>query len=258
MLHFCRPETIEEDNLDRKLLASAQAFVVPFEGQVLKGYKWGEGKTVLLVHGWSSRASHMAFLGRNLVKAGFCVIAYDCPGHGNSIYNNENVRTNLPEYCRAIYHVTNKVGPLYAIIGHSFGAAAAVFTLVGQANLLGYKIDAKKLVMISSPSGIHQMVTHFCKRNGFCDATHRQMIALLEDEFPLKAKDYEISNALEKIDARVLAIHDKDDEEIDIKDARKMLADHKRVEFFETSGEGHRKILVSRGLLRVVMKFLKS
>ncbi len=73
ILNFFKPIPFEENEIDKKLLLSAEEFDIPFEGQVLKGYRWGKGRSVLLVHGWSSRASHMAFLARHLAKCGFSV-----------------------------------------------------------------------------------------------------------------------------------------------------------------------------------------
>ena len=39
---------------------SARPFEVPFAGGVLPAWRWGHGPTVLLVHGWGSRAGHLA------------------------------------------------------------------------------------------------------------------------------------------------------------------------------------------------------
>jgi len=79
MMHFCTPAADAENEIDRKLTRSAEQYDVPFEGQTLKAYAWGEGKTILMVHGWGSRASHLAFLGRSIAKSGFRVIAFMVP-----------------------------------------------------------------------------------------------------------------------------------------------------------------------------------
>ena len=105
MMHFCAPITEAENALDRKLTRSAEQCDIPFEGQILKAYVWGEGKTVLLVHGWGSRASHLAFLGKNIATSGFRAVAFDGPAHGNSQFNGSCPRSSLPEFCRAILSV---------------------------------------------------------------------------------------------------------------------------------------------------------
>ena len=185
MMHFCAPAAEAETELDRKLTGSAELYDIPFEGQILKAYAWGQGKTILMVHGWSSRASHLAFLAKAIAKSGFRVIAFDGPAHGNSIFNGNYPRSSLPEFCRAIYHISNHLGPIYGFVGHSFGGAAAAFTACGQANLSGYRVEVEKLVLISSPSGINAMVSHYCRNYSLPDGAEAAVIAQVEKEFPL-------------------------------------------------------------------------
>ena len=256
MMHFCAPAADAENEIDRKLTRSAEQYDVPFEGQMLKAYAWGEGKTILMVHGWGSRASHLAFLGRSIAKSGFRVIAFDGPAHGNSEFNGGYPRSSLPEFCRAIFHISNHFGPIYGFVGHSFGGAAAAFTACGQANLSGYRVEIEKLVLISSPSGIDAMVNHYCRNYKLPEGAQEAVIAQLEKEFPLKTGDYEIKDALRKFNGDVLVVHDVDDQEVFIEEARQMVEGHKHVNLIETRGDGHRKILASRSLIKIVKSFL--
>ncbi len=256
ILNFFKPIPFEENEIDKKLLLSAEEFDIPFEGQVLKGYRWGKGRSVLLVHGWSSRASHMAFLARHLAKCGFSVTAFDGPVHGRSQFNGDSPRSSLPEFCRAIYHVSKRLGALYGIIGHSFGGAAVAFTVAGQVNLAGYRIDAEKIIIISSPSGIDNMIEHYCNTHGYAEGAQQLMTQLVEQEFPLVVNDYKMHDALGKISRNVLVVHDMDDKEIPINTARAMIAGHSHVQLVETSGEGHRRILVSKSLLQTIANHL--
>ncbi len=256
MMHFCAPAVDAESEIDRKLTRSAEQYDVPFEGQILKAYTWGEGKTILMVHGWGSRASHLAFLGRSIAKSGFRVIAFDGPAHGNSEFKGDYPRSSLPEFCRAIFHISNHFGPIYGYVGHSFGGTAAAFTACGQANLSGYRVEVEKLVLISSPSGIDAMVSHYCRNYKLPEGAQEAVIVQLEKEFPLKARDYEIKDALRKFNGDVLVVHDVDDQEVFIEEARQMVEGHEHVTLIETRGEGHRKILASRSLIKIVKSFL--
>lgn len=256
MMHFCAPRIESESGIDLKMTRSATQYDLPFEGQLLKTYVWGEGKTVLLIHGWGSRASHLAFLGRSIAKAGFQVVAFDGPAHGNSAFNGNPPRSSLPEFCRAIFHISNHFGPVYGLVGHSFGGAAAAFTACGQANLSGYKVAVEKLVLISSPSGIRSMVGHYCRNYHLPENSDSAVITQLEKEFPLKTADYEIKDALKKFSGDVLVVHDIDDQEVFIEEAREMIEGHDHARLVETSGEGHRRILVSRSLVKIVKSFL--
>ena len=256
MMHFCAPATEAESELDRKLIRSAEHYDIPFEGQTLKAYAWGKGRTILMVHGWGSRASHLALLARSIAKSGFRVVAFDGPVHGNSEFNGDYPRSSLPEFCRAIFHVSNHFGPIFGLIGHSFGGTAAAFTACGQANLSGYRVAVEKLVLISSPSGIDAMVSHYCRNYNLPDGSKAVVIAQVEKEFPLKVQDYDINDALKKFSGDVLVVHDVDDQEVFIEEARQMVKEHEHVSLIETSGEGHRRILASRSLMRTIKSFL--
>ena len=74
---FCTPPPRREG--DEAFIATGTRFTITSQGQQLAGWQWGEGPTVVLVHGWGSRASRMRGLARALVGAGFRVVAYDAP-----------------------------------------------------------------------------------------------------------------------------------------------------------------------------------
>ncbi|THB71526.1 MAG: alpha/beta fold hydrolase, partial [Desulfobulbaceae bacterium] len=223
MLHFCKPEAEEDSANDLKMLSSAIEQSIPFEGHELKVYRWGSGPKILLVHGWGSRGSHMGFIARNLAKAGYEAIAFDGPAHGRSRKHSEINRSSLPEFCRAIYHLTAILGGIHGIIGHSFGAAAAAFTVAGQAQVAGYRINADKLVLISSPSGVRSMINHYCQNHAFPKGAATNMEKMLESEFPITVAEFELEKAFASIGSEVLVIHDRDDREVPADEIRSVI-----------------------------------
>jgi len=110
--------------------------------------------------------------------------------------------------------------------------------------------------LISSPSSIDVMVSHYCRNYGLPEGSKTAVIAQVEKEFPLKARDYDITDAFKKFSGDVLVVHDVDDQEVFIEEARQMVEGHKHVSLIETGGEGHRKILASRSLIRIIKSFL--
>nr|BFF27408.1 hypothetical protein GCM10025732_53730 [Glycomyces mayteni] len=73
---------------DKRLRGPAPAGASVFEleclGTTVWGYDWGEGPLVYLVHGWGGSTGDFKFIAANLVAAGFRVVAFDAPSHGNS------------------------------------------------------------------------------------------------------------------------------------------------------------------------------
>ena len=50
----------------------------------MKAWSWGNGPTVLLVHGWNGRATQLGGFVEPLVARGYRVVAFDAFGHGES------------------------------------------------------------------------------------------------------------------------------------------------------------------------------
>ena len=66
------------------VLAEAQPITFRFG---LAGLRWGShGPIVLLVHGWEGRGSQLAAMVPLLVEAGFSVVTFDAPGHGEAVF----------------------------------------------------------------------------------------------------------------------------------------------------------------------------
>ena len=80
---------------------------VRFEARTLITYTWGEGKGVLLAHGWASRASHMALIARGLARRGFRAVAFDLPAHGRSRFHGGSPLSSGFEFGCAIRAVAD-------------------------------------------------------------------------------------------------------------------------------------------------------
>ena len=63
---------------------TAHRFRVALGSEERAVWDWGEGPTVLLVHGWNGAAAQLAGYVQPLVDAGYHVVAFDQPGHGHS------------------------------------------------------------------------------------------------------------------------------------------------------------------------------
>lgn len=103
----------------------------------------GEGKTLLLLHGWGDRAVGLKAL-QTALAAKFYVIAPDLPGFGGT-----QVAANvwgLDEYATFISHFLEKLGvkKVYAIVGHSNGGAIAIKAVANNV------VVPQRLVLLAS------------------------------------------------------------------------------------------------------------
>ncbi len=252
---FCTPPEQEETDFDRKVFAKAQILDIAFENRILKAYSVGSGRDVLLVHGWGSRASHLALLVRHLANIGFHVLVFDGPAHGNSKRRGQKDMSNMFEFGRAISCVAGHLGNTYAVIGHSFGATAAVFTIAGTGHLSEYRFAADKVVLISAPESVSRIIDNYSRNRNEMDAM-TELTQSLERAFDFKVSDYSLSLALQYLNSELLVIHDEQDEEIPVSDALMLKKANERSRLVLTKGSGHKKILMNRDMLRAVEEFL--
>ncbi|MBI3578607.1 MAG: alpha/beta hydrolase [Ignavibacteriales bacterium] len=251
---FCTPPQQEDTDFDRKAFAQAQLLDIEFENRILKCYSMGTGQGVLLVHGWNSRASHMALLARYLVNNGFHVMVFDGPAHGYSRREQKDM-SNMFEFGRAVSCVAKNIGNLYAVIGHSFGATVAAFIMAGTGLLSEYRITAEKLILISAPESVSRIIENFSRNRNEMDAMTK-LTQSLERVFDFKVSDYTMSSALKRLEAKILIIHDEQDEEIPVSDALKLKEASEGSMLVLTKGSGHQKILINRDMLNAVREFL--
>jgi len=116
----------------------------------LAATSWGEGPTVLLVHGWNSRGTHWGAYVDALTEAGFRAVAVDAPGHGDSPGDH----CHALEYGLRLIEVGRQVGPLAGIVAHSFGAGATAIALGRglRADRIGSPCSADQRPWSRSPS----------------------------------------------------------------------------------------------------------
>ncbi len=100
------------------LLTAGRRWEVDHDGVPLVAGKWGRGKPVLLCHGLESRASYLGAFIQPLIAAGFSMIVYDAPAHGDSPGSTASVVS----FDRALISVANEIGPLEGLVSHSLGS----------------------------------------------------------------------------------------------------------------------------------------
>ena len=119
---------------------------VVVDGLATNYVKSGDGKTILLLHGWGDTSATFRQLSEELNK-NFQTLALDLPGFGATQRPEDS--WDLDDYASFISDWLKKIeaDSPYAIIGHSNGGAIAVHGLASG------KLQAKKLVLLAS-SGI--------------------------------------------------------------------------------------------------------
>jgi alpha-beta hydrolase superfamily lysophospholipase len=196
----------------------------PYGG--VQAYEWnGSGPTVLIVHGWISHSGRFASLIDALRQLGFRVIAFDAPAHGRS----GGRRADLVAFRTAIETAAAELGPVHAVVAHSFGALSTASwlsatplptlkgaVLIGLMRDLGYLLDSFVTVLQLRPDVTARLRALLVRRYGAepeqfsarALAAHIRVPVLLvhgeEDELVPSAHAGEIAEQL--IDGRVVIV----------------------------------------------------
>ncbi len=254
---FCTPPSLPLADFDAKVLAGWTERQIPFESAPLTAYCTGEGENVLLVHGWGSRASHLALAGRFLAMGGFHVVAPDMPAH-SSRGTPAKPTSNMFEYCRAVAAAARSLQPLHAIMGHSFGAMCAAFVAAGNPDFAEHRVFPSRLVLISTPPTLGSVLESYCRRDGSGAAGFPILKAALEEAFHFSIDDYTVEHALHGVSVGTLFIHDENDEEFPLESIRAVHETSPRTRLFVTRACGHQKILGNRAMIGRVRTFLQK
>ncbi|MBO6716396.1 MAG: alpha/beta fold hydrolase [Rhizobiaceae bacterium] len=207
--------------------------------------------TVLVLHGWRSRAAHMSGYISGLVQGGFRVIALDLPGHGES----SGRRLNMANAVASVYAADQWFGPFSAIVGHSFGGAVAANAIIGSVEGVP-AVRAGRLVTVSAPSSMPAIFREFGR---FLNLGTRAQTALAARVLKLTGRPLEefvVARQLAEHPLPALVIHAPDDKEVPASEAESMAKAGPHVRLHWAPGLGHRRILGDCGVTRRIVDFL--
>jgi pimeloyl-ACP methyl ester carboxylesterase len=210
-------------------------------------WSWGEGPTVLLVHGWNGRASQLGGFVAPLRARGYRVVAFDAIGHGDS----EGHHLSLPELATCIREVADEVGDLCGVIAHSLGGAATTLAL-------SQGLEAQRAVFISPPSDPREFLRLFSSAIGISDAVRARVKANVERRLGMQMEDMQATVHAPSMRTPLLVIHDRSDKEVPFEVGRSVAEAWPGAELLATDGLGHQRILRDAAVTNVAVGFIDA
>ncbi|MFF2372165.1 alpha/beta fold hydrolase [Agromyces sp. NPDC058110] len=215
-------------------------------------YEWGGGpETVVLAHGWQSRASVFAPLVRELRAEGFRIVAFDAPGNGDS----PKQRTYIVDHLDALRELQLRHGRFHAVVGHSFGGLAATLAP-------GEGIDARRVATIASAATPNVFIDGFGSAVGLDAATRRATAdRFSRTVFPHEADPFaRYSATLRPLpsDLPLLLVHDHADRRVPFTESEALAAANPHARLVPTDGLGHNRILRADVTLDAVVDFVTA
>ena len=246
---FCSPQSRNKKELP-KIFEQAENLHFKLGADNIKGWRWNKkaGRRVLILHGYESSVTNFARYVKLLIKKGYEVLAFDAPAHGRS----GGKKINAPLYKKMIKEIHQHYGPVESYMAHSFGGLAVCLALEEMSHTTDYR-----LVLIAPATETTTAIDTFF--------SFLQLDMLLRQEFDkviikksgVSPAWYSIKRAMKHIKAKVLWVHDEDDNVTPIADVLKVKEEnYPDIEFVFTKGLGHRRIYRDNKITQTIIDFL--
>lgn len=254
---FTSPRRYARPPRERAILARGTPFTVPvrlmsprWSGKLTEvaAWRWGVGPTVLLVHGWEGRGSQLGAFVEPLVAAGMSVVTFDAPAHGDS----RGSRLYLTDHADALADVAAEIGPVHALVAHSFGAAA-VLLAHARAGL-----DVARNVLIAPNVLIDDAIEKFARVVALDDSERESFENHLVASSGIPLASLAIEGLVANRESALLVVHDRADREVSMGHGERLAATWPNAQLVLTEDLGHRRILRDDAVIGRVVDFVRA
>ncbi len=227
----------------------AEKMIINVKGNTVRGFRWNKGgtKRILILHGFESSVKNFDAYVRGLIKKNYEVLAFDAPAHGVS----GGRQITLPLYIDTIAAIHFETGTIQGFMAHSFGGLALAHFMEKIPNA------ATRMVLIAPATETKTAIDSFFRFLQLNEAVRSEFEKLIEVKSGVPSGYFSIPRAMEHIQAKVLWVHDKDDDITPLKDVTPVMEkNYPNVSFFITEGLGHKKIYRDNRVVQEVVNFL--
>ena len=227
-------------------LPPADEFVrVPTGDTWVAAWRWGTGPAVLLVHGWEDDHHCFDAMIARLIASGQAVVALDLPAHGES----GGLRTALPAAANAVADVAEFLGPICAVVGHSYGGAAATLAIAAG-------LDVERAVVMASPVSVGRILDGVTARLGLSAERRDGIEDALVRRVGVPLELLELEPIAKRLDVPTLVVHSRDDRTVPFFAGVRLQRAWPGAKLYSVDGLGHRRILTDGAVLDRIAAFI--
>jgi len=237
---------------NRLPLEPGHRFVVTLHGHRVVGRHWGTGtRAIYLVHGWGGRWTQLTSFVEPLLAAGFSVVTFDGPSHGDSDPGSWGARrTSLPEQAEALSAVVGRHGAPYAIIAHSGGCAAVAYALRDS-------LATDRLVFVAPMAHPMDYSYQLAGTLGFGERIRTRLVRRIERAFRVPSDHFDIPPVAASVDTPpLLLLHDEDDADTSLSESEAIRGTWPASRLITTRGLGHYRILRDSDVVATAVSFI--
>ncbi len=258
---FMTPPRFAHPVAEQQLLGSGEVMDIASPFGNIRAWRFGEraAPLVLFSHGWGGRGAQFRSFVPALLNAGYQVVLFDHIGHGQS----EGRKSTLVEFWRGLEVLIRALDAqgfrLIGLVGHSLGAAAVASALRGVAGKDSMNgPHALRTVLIAPPSSVIRYSKFFARYLGISERIRDAMQFRLEQRTGVAWQDFELPHSVNRIDAKALIIHDRDDRQVGVASGLAIARAWPDARFHGTQKLGHMRILRDADVIQRTIDFISA
>jgi len=233
---FFTPLRFKTPEKELEAEGAAEKFEVSCNGKKVQCYQWGDSSKpyVLVVHGWAGRATQFRRFIPIFNEAGYRIIGFDGPAHGKS----EGKSTTIEEFSAVMKNIAEIKGTPQAIIAHSFGGGASLFSVVNG-------LEVKTLINIASPSIADEIIRSYLKVIGGSWKVGESFKRLIKEKYGRTFEEFTALELIKRVpaDFNLMIVHDEDDKDVELIHVKELIKVYPQARLQLTAGLGHNRIL---------------
>ena len=244
---FFKPRSYALTPLERQYLENSTSFHIQVHDKDIRCWKWGRGPGILLVHGWNGRGVNFAHFFKPLIDAGYSVITYDAPAHGES----EGQVTNyfeLSDTVRSFLDPSHGFN-IQGIIAYSIGASAVI-------NCISKENPSVDTVLIAPALKLKEILFNSFNHHGVPEIVYQNLVADMEEYYGYDVYQDNPDVLAKTIPSKMLIVHDTDDRTIPYIDSKILSEKTDKVDLHTTEGLGHKRILRDNTVVDVITAYI--
>lgn len=242
---FAVPDRVAASWSEVSFLGRGWQASLDVDGDRLAFWMYGCGPVILLMHGWSSRGSHLMGFVKPLIAAGFSVAVLDAPGHGHS----SGAGSSVIHAGKAALKLAGHLGDVHGVIAHSAGSTAALWALCNG-------LSVKRSVHVCGPSSMTTVVLEIARAHCLNDRQTAEFCAWVEAFMGVTLASIDLPALAVGLKHSGLIVHDGDDRVVPVAQSRALHGAWKRSTLIETRGLGHRRILTNAHIIGCAVRFM--
>lgn len=248
---FFRPTRYPLPEKEKKAESFAQPFTFEAANKRIQAYTWGTATSpyVLVVHGWSGRATQFRRFVKPLLAKGYSIIGFDGPAHGHS----QGSQTHILEFEETLKKIVALKGVPEAIIAHSFGGGAVLMAAMNG-------LPVKKLINISSPTIGDEIIATYLRAIQGSPATGTYFKDYVLRTYGKPFDQYTALYFIRNLPAPLplMLVHDANDREVSLAHAEALIRVYPSAKLFRTEGLGHTRILKDNEVIKACETFITT